>query len=62
MGIKSIQFVTNDDDVVLDAAGKMQCTTCHDPHSDQYYQPGKVPRFWVKPTVQEVCITCHQLR
>jgi hypothetical protein len=62
MGLRATQATTSDDEVKLDAAGKMQCTTCHDPHSDQYYQPGKVPRFWVKPTVQEVCITCHELR
>lgn len=43
----------------LDALGKMQCTTCHDPHADRYYVAGRVPRFWVRPTVEEVCLTCH---
>ena len=62
MRLRSMQVAASDDDVNLDAAGKMQCTTCHEPHSDRYYQPGKVPRFWVKPTVEEVCITCHELR
>ena len=46
----------------LDGLGKMQCTSCHDPHSDRYYQPGRVPHFWVKPTVAEVCLTCHEPR
>jgi len=62
MGLKPVQVAAGDDEVTLDASGKMQCTTCHDAHSDRYYQPGKVPRFWVKPTVQEVCLTCHELR
>lgn len=43
----------------LDAAGKMQCTTCHDPHADRFFVAGQVPRFWVRPTVDEVCRTCH---
>lgn len=46
----------------LDADGKMQCTTCHDPHADMYYQLGKTPHFWVRPTVTEVCLACHELR
>jgi hypothetical protein len=47
---------------LLDNKGKMQCTTCHDPHSDQYYQLDRVPHFWARPTVEEVCLTCHALR
>jgi len=62
MGVKPLAVVGGDPDVKLDRLGKMQCTTCHDPHSDRYYQPGLVPRFWVKPTVGEVCTTCHELR
>lgn len=48
--------------VKLDAQGKMQCTTCHDPHSDRYYAPGRIPHFWVKSGVDEVCLACHELR
>lgn len=62
MGLRPLASITADPDVRLDARGKMQCTTCHDPHSDRFYEKGKVPHFWVKPTVQEVCITCHALR
>ena len=62
MGLRPLSSITSDPDVRLDAQGRMQCTTCHDPHSDRYYEKGKVPHFWVKPTVQEVCITCHALR
>ena len=62
MGIKSLSVIKSDRQVRLDDEGKMQCTTCHDPHSDKYYIPGKVPRFWVKPSVGELCLTCHELR
>lgn len=62
MGVKPVQAIEADPDVRLDKAGKMQCTSCHDPHLDRYYQPGKVPRFWVKPSVEEVCLTCHEPR
>jgi hypothetical protein len=59
MGLRPLGAMQSDDRVRLDAEGKMQCTTCHDPHSDRFYQPGRVPRFWVKATVSEVCLTCH---
>jgi hypothetical protein len=63
MGLRPITAIHSDSDVRLDSQGKMQCTTCHDPHNDRYYQPQLgVPRFWVKPTVNEVCLTCHELR
>jgi hypothetical protein len=62
MGLRPLAAIEADGDVRLDEQGKMQCTTCHDPHADRYYQPGVVPRFWVKPTVTEVCLTCHELR
>ncbi len=62
MGLQPLSVIQADPDVALDARGKMQCTTCHDPHSDLYYQPDRVPRFWVKPTVGEVCLTCHAPR
>jgi len=62
IGLRPLATIRADRDVKLDDDGKMQCTTCHDPHSDQYYLEGEVPRFWVKPTVQEVCLTCHDLR
>ncbi len=62
MTLRPLSAIGGDPDVVLDEAGKMQCTACHDPHADRYYSPGRVPRFWVKPTVEEVCLTCHALR
>lgn len=62
MGLKPLGTVRADGEVRLDGEGKMQCTTCHDAHADAYYQPGLVPRFWVKPSLEEVCLVCHALR
>jgi hypothetical protein len=61
MGVRARSLVLAEGKVRLDAAGKMQCTTCHDAHSDRYYEAGRVPRFWVLPTVDEVCLACHEL-
>jgi hypothetical protein len=62
MGVKARAVIAADPTVRLDKDGKLQCTTCHDPHADPYYQPGVVPHFWVRPTVDEVCLACHELR
>lgn len=62
MGLRPLALIQAAEGVRLDTAGKMQCTTCHDPHSDRYYEPGHVPRFWVRPTLDEVCLACHELR
>ena len=62
MGLRPLAVIESDPDVRLDRAGKMQCTTCHDPHADRFFVPDRVPRFWVKPTVDEVCLTCHEVR
>jgi hypothetical protein len=51
MGLRPLDLIRSEESVSLDAKGKMQCTTCHDPHSDRNHDPGRVPRFWVKPTV-----------
>lgn len=62
MGVKPRELVARDPAVRLDAEGKIQCTTCHDPHADPFYQEGRVPHFWIRPTVDEVCLACHELR
>jgi hypothetical protein len=59
MALRPLLSIRSDNRVKLDEDGKMQCSTCHDPHSDRFYQPGRTPRFWVAPTVEEVCLTCH---
>lgn len=49
----------------LDSDGKMQCTTCHDPHNDTSLDGGGLPPFWrhsSNPIVDEyddVCNQCH---
>lgn len=42
--------------VKLDAAGQVQCTSCHDPHKDQF------PDFLVMSNEKSaLCVTCHEL-
>ena len=62
MGLRPLATIRANPDVRLDDRGKMQCTTCHDPHDDTYFVEGVTPRFWVRPTVTEVCVSCHELR
>ena len=47
-----------DPKVKLDADMKVQCTSCHDPHSDENYATSGI-RFWARPVFEEVCIVCH---
>jgi predicted CXXCH cytochrome family protein len=43
-------------EVVLDNSGQMQCTTCHDPHNNQYRS------FLVMDNSgSQLCVTCHAL-
>ncbi len=62
MGVKPLPASSVSGSFRLDRDGKMQCTTCHDPHKDVFYRPGEVPHFWVASTVTEVCLGCHELR
>lgn len=62
MGLRSRELVESDQDVRLDGEGKVQCTSCHDPHSDVNFREGRVPHFFVKATVTEACLACHELR
>jgi hypothetical protein len=48
-------------DVKLDSKGRMQCTTCHDPHQDKSNVPGPGTPFWTAKTYAEVCLTCHNI-
>lgn len=47
--------------VKLDKQGRMQCTTCHDPHQDQSDVPSPMNPFWTAKTYAEVCQSCHNL-
>ncbi len=63
IGLRPSSSILLDAKVRLDRDGKMQCTTCHDPHSDRYSRADRrVPGFWVAATVEEVCLACHELR
>jgi predicted CXXCH cytochrome family protein len=42
------------DPVHLDGDGKVQCSSCHDPHSNQY------GNFLVVDEPQSLCLSCHQ--
>lgn len=41
----------------LDPNGELQCTSCHDPHSDQY---GKF--LIMNNTASALCVTCHKIK
>jgi predicted CXXCH cytochrome family protein len=62
IGVKPLSQIVASRTVHLDEKGKIQCTTCHDPHSDRNYRSGVTPHFWVKQTVAEVCLACHEVR
>lgn len=62
MGTRPRSIIEALGQVRLDRSGKIQCTTCHDPHSDSNFREGETPHFWVKPSVSEVCVACHELR
>lgn len=49
--------VDPENEVGPDAAGYVQCTSCHDPHNDSRSE--RYP-FWRKATFDEVCTTCHE--
>lgn len=61
MGLRPLASIQLDPHVKLDARGRMQCTTCHDPHDDSNHAPGRTPHFFVKPTIAGVCLVCHEL-
>lgn len=44
---------------LLDEGGRVQCTTCHDPHDDPAALGAPVPPFWRGESVDEVCTACH---
>lgn len=55
-----VQAPPRDDRVKLDAAGLVQCTSCHDPHAE--WGDPSVGKFLVKPSGRSaLCVTCHGL-
>lgn len=56
-----IQLPPNGDAVKLDSQGRVQCTSCHDPHNEQLDPIER--RFLVKNNSSSaICTTCHVLR
>jgi hypothetical protein len=51
----------SDPDVRLDKDSMVQCSSCHDPHNNDYYIPDQVPPFWPKSTYEAVCVVCHNI-
>ncbi|MGE5323463.1 MAG: cytochrome c3 family protein [Actinomycetota bacterium] len=48
------------DAVKLDKSGKIQCTSCHDPHKEDIDTVTR--KFLVKPNqASALCVTCHQV-
>jgi predicted CXXCH cytochrome family protein len=49
-----------EDSVAMDAAGELQCTTCHDPHRED--RDPVTRKFLVKSNRgSDLCITCHKM-
>lgn len=56
--LRTLSEMTMDPKVKLDTDMKVQCTSCHNPHSDENFAASGV-RFWAKSSFEEVCIVCH---
>ena len=56
--LRSLAAMKADPDVRLDRNNKVQCTSCHDVHSDKNFASSGI-HFWAKPTFNEVCSGCH---
>lgn len=64
-GAGAFRFPTRSD-IPLDGQGRMQCTTCHDPHNDTREDDPAQPPFWrhvvagdAAASYNEVCVDCH---
>lgn len=56
--LTSIAAMKSDPNVHLDRENRVQCTACHDPHSDANFATSGV-RFYNKPLVADACTVCH---
>ena len=56
--LRTVAAMKADPKVHLDGADRVQCTACHDPHSDDNFASSGV-RFYNKPGRGETCMVCH---
>ncbi len=57
--LASLSEMRSDPDVSFDKNGKIQCTTCHNPHDDSNYGASGI-HFYVKPSFSDACVVCHR--
>ena len=53
VGLRSLGEMRRSPVARLDSEDRVQCTSCHDAHSDRY---GK---FLLSPNLDELCLGCH---
>lgn len=58
LALNSVSAMRSDPDVHLDALNRVQCTSCHDPHSDANFATSGV-HFYKKPQRAAPCLVCH---
>ncbi len=58
MSLNSLSAMESDPTVHLDGQQRVQCTACHDPHSDANYATSGV-HFYQKPQRADPCSVCH---
>jgi len=56
--LNTVAAMKADPAVHLDGADRVQCTACHDPHSDDNFATSGV-RFYNKPQRAQTCVVCH---
>ena len=56
--LRPLAAIKADPNVRLDKNNKVQCTSCHDAHSDKNFASSGI-HFWARPTFNEVCSGCH---
>ena len=56
--LNTLAAMKADPSVHLDGADRVQCTACHDPHSDDNFVTSGV-RFYNKPQRAGTCVVCH---
>jgi predicted CXXCH cytochrome family protein len=58
LALNSVSAMRADPDVHLDALDRVQCTSCHNPHSDANYASSGV-HFYNKALRSDPCVVCH---